>query len=66
MYATLIDRSPWPEQPGSRTGIGPFFGAADAHCIAELAGPERLLLVVAADTASALTLERELRFPTAR
>ncbi len=62
MYATLIDRSPWPEQPGSRTGIGPFFGAADAHCIAELAGPERLLLVVAADTASALTLERELPF----
>ncbi len=62
MYSTLIDNSPWPGQPGSRTGIGPFLGAADAHCIAELASPERLLLVVAADTASALTLERELPF----
>ncbi|NND68191.1 MAG: transcription-repair coupling factor, partial [Halioglobus sp.] len=62
MYSTLIAPSPWPDQPGSRTGIGPFFGAADAHCIAELASPEGLLLVIAADTASALTLERELPF----
>ena len=42
--------------------MGPFHGSADARCIAELAGEERLLMVVTADTSSAIALERELPF----
>ncbi|MCB1675427.1 MAG: transcription-repair coupling factor, partial [Halioglobus sp.] len=62
MFATLVADTPWPERAGSRTAVGPFAGCADAHCIAQLACSERLLLVVTADTSAALALERELPF----
>ncbi|MEM1153163.1 MAG: DEAD/DEAH box helicase, partial [Pseudomonadota bacterium] len=62
MFATLVENTPWPDQPGSRTAMGPFAGSADARCIAELASEDRFLLVITADSASALTLERELPF----
>jgi len=62
MFRNLIDNTPWPAKAASRTALGPFFGSADARCIAELAGPERLLVVITADTHSALALERELSF----
>ena len=62
MFSALLDNTPWPGKPGSRTAVGPFAGSADARCIAELAEPGRLLLVITADTASALALERELPF----
>jgi len=62
MFSTLIDNTPWPLQAGTRTAIGPFSGCAEAHCIAELAMPGRLLVVVTADTAASLALERELPF----
>lgn len=60
MFSDLLTGSPWPHKSGSRTAMGPFHGCAEAACIAELAGNDRLLLVVTADTATALTLEREL------
>mgnify|MGYP001818609551 FL=1 len=62
MFRNLIDNTPWPAKAASRTALGPFFGSADARCIAELAGPERLLVVITAETHSALALERELPF----
>ena len=62
MFRNLIDNTPWPAKAASRTALGPFFGSADARCIAELAEPERLLVVVTAETHSALALERELPF----
>ncbi len=62
MFSELVDNTPWPHKPGSRTALGPFFGSAEARCIAELAGGERLLVVITANTSSALALERELPF----
>ncbi|MFT4614483.1 MAG: transcription-repair coupling factor (superfamily II helicase) [Bacteroidia bacterium] len=62
MFSELVENSPWPKQPGTRTAMGPFHGSAETRCIAEMATHERLLVVIAADTSSALTLERELPF----
>ena len=62
MFRTLLANTPWPDKPGTRTSFGPFSGCAESRCIAELASNDRLLLVVTADTSSALTLERELPF----
>ena len=61
MFDSLVQNTPWPQKPGSRTALGPMSGCADALCIAELAR-DRLLVVVTADTTSALALERELPF----
>jgi len=62
MFSTLIENTPWPQQAGTRTAVGPFSGCADARCIAELAGSGRLLVVITADTGASLALERELPF----
>ena len=62
MFSKLVETTPWPQQVASRTSLGPFSGCADAQCIAELATPGRLLVVITADTSSSLVLERELPF----
>lgn len=62
MFSNLVEQTPWPQKAGSRTALGPFYGGADARCIAELAQTGRLLVVITADTSSALALERELPF----
>ena len=62
MFTNLVEKTQWPQKCGSRSSLGPFSGCADAHCIAELAVPGRLLVVVTSDTSSALALERELPF----
>jgi len=62
MFLELIKNTPWPHKTATRTALGPFFGSAESRCIAELADPGRLLLVVTADTSSAIALERELAF----
>ena len=62
MFSTLVKNTPWPHQSATRTTLGPFAGCAEAHCIAELARPGQLTLVITADTSSALALERELPF----
>ena len=62
MFSKLVEKTPWPHKTATRTAIGPFFGSADARCIAELARLDRLLVVITADTSSALALERELPF----
>ncbi|MAT93947.1 MAG: transcription-repair coupling factor [Halioglobus sp.] len=62
MFRALLDNTPWPDQPSSRTALGPTHGCADALCIAELCAGQRLLLVLTPDTSSALALERELAF----
>ncbi len=62
MFSKLLSSTPWPLQAATRTALGPFAGSADARCIAELAQPGRLLVVITADTSSALALERELPF----
>jgi transcription-repair coupling factor (superfamily II helicase) len=62
MFSKLVAPSPWPQQAATRTALGPFAGSAEARCIAELAAPDQLLVVITADTSSALALERELPF----
>ena len=62
MFQELIENTPWPQQEATRTALGPFYGSAESRCIAELANSDRLLLVVTADTSSAIALERELAF----
>ncbi len=62
MFSTLLEKTPWPHQAGSRTAAGPFSGCADARCIAELSTPGRLLVVITSDTSASLALERELPF----
>ena len=62
MFSTLVQNTPWPQKKASRTALGPFSGSAEARCIAELANPEQLLVVITPDTSSALALERELPF----
>ncbi|QFU76144.1 transcription-repair coupling factor [Halioglobus maricola] len=62
MFTSLVATTPWPEKSGTRTALGPFYGGADARCVAELASPDRLTIVVTADTSSAIALERELPF----
>lgn len=62
MFSKLVEKTPWPDKTATRTALGPFCGSADARCIAELARADRLLLVITADTSSALALERELPF----
>jgi transcription-repair coupling factor (superfamily II helicase) len=62
MFKALLATTPWPGKLATRTALGPFYGSAEARCIAELAIPGQLLLVITADTSSALALERELPF----
>ncbi|MBT4520617.1 MAG: transcription-repair coupling factor [Halieaceae bacterium] len=62
MFQQLVNKTPWPDRVGTRTALGPFYGSAESRCIAEQACQDRLLVVVTADTSSALTLERELPF----
>ncbi|MFT6366294.1 MAG: transcription-repair coupling factor (superfamily II helicase) [Halioglobus sp.] len=62
MFLDLVEQTPWPKTTSTRTALGPFYGSAESRCIAELAVPGRLLVVITADTSSALTLERELPF----
>jgi len=62
MFQKLIANTPWPAKPGSRTALGPFYGSAESRCVAELASPDKLLLVITTDTSSANALERELAF----
>ena len=60
MFPELLKDTPWPQQKASRTALGPFSGSAEARCIAELARPGQLLLVITAggsnDLADALLL----------
>jgi transcription-repair coupling factor (superfamily II helicase) len=62
MFQELIENTPWPQQAATRTALGPFYGSAESRCVAELARADRLLLVITADTSSAIALERELAF----
>ncbi|MFV8817381.1 transcription-repair coupling factor [Haliea sp. E17] len=62
MFESLVAATQWPATRGSRSSLGPLHGASDALCIAELASPGQLLLVITADTHAAQVLERELPF----
>ena len=62
MFLELLENTPWPNKVATRTALGPFFGSAESRCIAELADPQRLLLVITPDSSSAIALERELAF----
>ncbi|MFT7287520.1 MAG: transcription-repair coupling factor (superfamily II helicase) [Halieaceae bacterium] len=62
LFTTALAQTPWPNTKNTRTAIGPFYGSSTALCIAELASPDRLLVVLVEDTAQAQTLARELPF----
>ncbi|MEQ8516525.1 MAG: transcription-repair coupling factor, partial [Chromatocurvus sp.] len=62
MFKHKIDTTPWPDKPSTRTAAGPFPGSASSACIAELAGGDRLLVVITQDMQTALEIERELPF----
>lgn len=60
MFKELINTLPWPEKAGTRSAIGPFYGAGETWCVAELSRGDRPLVVITPNTSTALTLEREL------
>ena len=62
MFKKLIQNTPWPHKPATRTAIGPLYGSTESRLIAELVEPGQLLVVITADTSAALVLERELPF----
>lgn len=62
MFTDLATSSPWPTKAGTRTAVGPFFGATEALCIAELATRHDHIVVLVDDTSSAIALEREIPF----
>jgi transcription-repair coupling factor (superfamily II helicase) len=62
MLSQLLKNSPWPHTTGTRTAVGPFYGASDSLLLGELSRLERLLVVVAEDTSQAQMLVRELPF----
>ena len=62
MFTDLTTSSPWPSKAGTRTAVGPFFGATEALCIAELATRHDHIVVLVDDTSSAIALEREIPF----
>jgi len=62
MFKELLDTLPWPAKPGTRTALGPLPGSAPARLLAELASAAQFQLVITADTQTANTLQRELRF----
>lgn len=60
MLAHLVDSLPWPKKAGTRSAIGPFYGAAETLLIAELAAAGNLVAVITPTTQAAHMLEREL------
>ncbi|MEO1079061.1 MAG: transcription-repair coupling factor [Pseudomonadota bacterium] len=60
LLAPRLSDAPWPDRAGTRTSVGPLYGAAPALLVAEEARPGRLLIVVTEDTAQAQLLAREL------
>ena len=60
MFTQLLNDTPWPNQTGTRTALGPVPGAGSTAAVAELAGLGRPLIVIVASSAEAQTLEREL------
>jgi transcription-repair coupling factor (superfamily II helicase) len=63
MFHPLIKDTPWPTTTGTRTALGPLPGAASTAAIAELAARsemQRPVVVLAASSTEAHTLEREL------
>lgn len=62
MFKHLISSSPWPDKASTRTAVGPFYGSAEARCVAELASHHERIVVFVSDTSNAIALERELPF----
>ncbi|MEM9314757.1 MAG: transcription-repair coupling factor, partial [Pseudomonadota bacterium] len=60
LLAPQLSDAPWPDRAGTRTSVGPLYGAAPALLMAEEARAGRLLIVVTEDTAQAQLLAREL------
>jgi len=61
MFLDKLTENVWPSTPGARTAFGPFLGAAETLCIAELASQTLPLAIVTPSISSARTIERELR-----
>jgi len=60
MFRERLTDTPWPHKAGSRTALGPLLGSAGSAVIAELATADQPLIVLAASSADALVLAREL------
>jgi len=58
--APKLSSTPWPGKAGTRTAIGPCFGAVPALTVGELAQEDGLLVVITEDSAQAQVLAREL------
>ena len=61
MFLDKLNHNVWLSTPGARTAFGPFLGAAETLCIAELASQTLPLAIVTPSISSARTIERELR-----
>jgi transcription-repair coupling factor (superfamily II helicase) len=62
MIVDLLQSTPWPDKPGSRTAVGPCPDASAAMIVANMASHERLIVVITPSTGAAAEFERELAF----
>ena len=60
MSSNRFQKTPWPDQAGSRTAIGPVAGAASSALVAEAAQRDLPVVVIVGSSAQAQVLEREL------
>ena len=60
MLSKLIVDLPWPDNPGTRSAIGPMPDATSSAAIADLTRFDRPLIVMVASSSEAQLLEREL------
>ena len=65
MLSELIVDLPWPDNPGTRSAIGPMPDATSSAAIADLTRFDRPLIVTVASSSEAQLLERELPLFTA-
>ncbi len=62
MFTTLVKNTPWPRQAPPAPRWVPLPAAPTRAALPNWRSPGQLLLVITADTSSALALERELPF----
>ena len=58
----ILTQLPWPNGVGKRSSVGPLTGSRESLLLAELSKEIPLIVVIAATTATARTLESEIPF----
>ena len=62
LHHDILTQLPWPNGIGKRSSVGPLTGSRESLLLAELSKEIPLIVVIAATTATARTLESEIPF----